>query len=240
MNEPRILVHALLLSLSLVTAGCATLPAVPKMEGQASAAVGIAVKVIGPLKFPTYNADVVYFTKVCADRKQCDTTVYSSNYARDGRVYWLNAPPGNYAAIAASFSVLNAPDVYIVYFPQKLIDLAQVHPEAGKLVYAGDYVLGSSIGVCPGDADDVQLSYAEQFEPGSPKCGLFKSTMGKLAKSQVVFVGAHAYPIGGYKYHYRGAIHEANRDPAHEKNFLMSAREDLADGGWQILLNEAR
>ncbi len=219
----------------LIAAGCATVPAVPKAENKSSSGIGIAIRLIGLLKIPTYDADVVYFAKACADQERCEETVYASNYAKDGRVYWLNAPPGDYVAIAASFAVLNAPDTYITYFPKKLINLTRVNVEMGKFVYAGNYVFDTSIGVCPGDADETQVYYAERFEPGSPKCGLLKPTLSKIAKLQVIFVGSHAFPIGGHMYHYRGSIHEASRDDSHEKDFLMRAQGDIAEGGWRIL-----
>jgi len=233
MYTPRSLV--LILFTVLIAAGCATVPAVPKVENKSSSGIGVVVRLIGPLKFPTYDADVVYFARACADQEKCEATVYASSYAKDGRVYWLNVPPGDYVAIAASFSVLNAPDTYITYFPKKLVNLTRVNVETGKFMYAGNYVLDTSIGICPSDADETQVYYAERFEPGSPKCGLLKTTMSKIAKAQVVFVGSHAFPIGGHMYHYRGSIHEASRDDSHEKGFLMRAQEDIAEGGWRIL-----
>lgn len=197
------------------------------------AVVGISVRVRGPMSFPTYDADTVYFVKRCEPGETCDERLHASSHATHGRAYWVDAEPGAYVAVAASFQVLGAPDLYFVYFPSEVIEASLVQAVPGGIAFAGSYVLSTSIGLCADTAEPVQLKYAEQIDLGSPKCGLVKSTLGKLAEGKYVIVGGKALPVGGYLYHYRGLAHTARRGADDEAKFLSQAPRDLADGAIQ-------
>jgi hypothetical protein len=82
--------------------------------------------------------------------------------------------------VAASFQVLGALDLYIVYFPNEVIEASLVQAVPGGIAFAGSYVLSTSIGLCADTSEAVQLKYAEGIDPSLPKCGLVKSTLGKL------------------------------------------------------------
>lgn len=228
-----------ILALLLALGACASNPVVVQSRPE-SAGIGLSVKVINSMILPvTYNADVVYFAKNCIPSAPCDNHIYISNYAKDGRVYWLDAPPGEYVAVATSFRQFGDPNNYITYFPAEIIQKTQVRVEQGKFAYLGDYTFDMYLGVCPDKADASQLRYAELFAPGTAKCGFLKIVGDKFASTPVIFVGNQAYAAGGGDYHYRGALRQASRDDATRQAFIARARKDLESKGWDAQLEQA-
>lgn len=225
----------LTLLLSVFTAGCVTTPTVPNMKAQDGSGLGIAIKLRGPLGFPTYDAQIVYFVRLDAGRDLHPETVYVSNFAKDGRVYLLNAAPGEYAAIAASFTALG-PDLYLTYFPEDIAELTRVLVDSATFQYAGSYLVDMSIGLCEGEADETQLYFSERFAPGSPKCGLVKPLLHKVAKGPLVIIGSNVILSGASTYHYRGSLREVKRDNSDKNEFLIKAQEDLVEGGWRSVI----
>lgn len=228
MSTSRSVVLVLFASLALV--GCATPMPVPKLEQQESSAVGMAVKTRAPLGWPTEEPQVVFFVKLDGDRGIRQLSIMRSNYAKDGRIYLLNVPPGDYAAVASfyaknpipaapaqpglSVSVSIGRTGYTTYFPEELVEQTRVSVGKGQFVFAGSYVVSTSVGLT--EADPIQLHYAEVIAPGIPKSGVGHMFSGD--------------------YHYRGSIHESKRDDDAKSEFLMKAREDLAKGGWSALI----
>lgn len=144
----------------------------------------------------------------------------------------MNVPPGDYAAVAAfytkkavpaapaqpgfSVSVSMGRTSYTTYFPNELVEQTRVSVGKGQLVFAGSYVVSTSTGLS--EADPIQLHYAEVIAPGAAKSGI-----------------GHVFSFSG-NYHYRGSIHESKRDDDAKSEFLLKAREDLAEGGWSALI----
>ena len=191
--------------------------------------------------FPvTYSADVVYFSKYCAAPEPCDNKIYISNYSKDGRIYWLDAPPGEYVAVAAAFRLFADPNNYITYFPEAIIRKTLMRVEKGGFVYLGDYTLDMFLGVCPDKADASQLRYAELFAPGAEKCGFFKIIGEKLSTTPVLFIGNHAYAAAGGDFHYRGELRQMGLDDDLMLAFVAKARKDLQARGWNEQLNRAK
>jgi hypothetical protein len=246
MYELRFLV--LMLLTLVVAAGCATVPAVPNVESVDSSGIGIEVWLNFPHGFSKRGASVVYFTRFGADQEGREETVYASNYQKDGRVYLLNVPPGDYVAVAAALvahgskpltDLSNLPkDIQFVYFPQELVNQTRVLVDKGQFAYAGSYVIDASYGICAGVADDIQIHYAERFEPGTSKCGikqLLGQTSRMVLKGNFVIVGGHIFSTADVLTHYRGSIHDANWDEHNKIEFFRKAQGDLAEGGWRIL-----
>jgi len=229
--DARLLIRLVFLLVSL--AACATAP-VPRAEDSSRSGIGIDVQFEFPISFfLTYGADGVYFASSCKSiTTGCDEKLYPSNFAKDGRIYLLNAPPGVYEAVASIYLWGVA---YIAYFPQKLVAQTRAKVEKGTFAYAGTYVIKLSLGICPGEADETQLFYAEKFQPGTPKCSLIDSTASKLSQAHYIFVGT-GFVAYGYVNHYRASIIKAYRDETHEHAFLEKAQKDLASGGWHIPL----
>jgi hypothetical protein len=219
---------------------CATGPSAPIQAGNESAGVGLSVKVVNSMVVPiTYKADAVYFAKHCVPSEPCDSNIYISNYAKDGRIYWLDAPPGEYAAVATSFRQFADPNNYITYFPEELIQKTVVRVEKGRFTYLGDFALDMFLGICPDKADKSQVRYAELFAPNTAKCGFMNIVGGKLASTPVVFIGNQFYAAGAGDYHYRGAIRQFGRDSTLMHEFISNARKDLEGKGWDSRLEQA-
>ncbi len=194
-----------------------------------TAVIGMEVKIRGPLSFPTYSADIVYFVRKCDGEDDCNGALIPSTFAKKGRAYLVGAKPGNYVAVAALFQVLNTQDRYVAYFPTAMIDATATQVSEGDARHlVGSFVLGTSIGLCRESAEPQQLDYAELIDPGSVKCGMAGTVMDKIARSNPVIVGGIAVPTGGPVYHYRGLAKEAHRGPADLERLEGLAEADLA------------
>lgn len=190
----------------------------------------LEVKVRGPMGFPTYDADTVFFVRRCAADAGCDGTLIPSRFARKGRAYLVDVAPGQYVAVAAMFQVLGAADQYLVYFPQSIIDATDSEAAAGGgIIAAGSYVLGMSPSLCPDTAEPQQLAYAEMVEPDTKKCGFAKIVMDKVARSGPIIVGGIAIPTNALLYHNRGTAKESHREPAALERLKQMAAADLAE-----------
>lgn len=223
--------------------GCASMaPQIPPPHDSDSAGlfIDIKVRVSGLL---TYRADIVYFVKNCLEKsEQCDNRLIASNYAKEGRIYLLNATPGEYRAVAAAFDagIPGDDNLYFTYFPNSLINSASIQAAPNSLAFAGSYLVSASYGVCPDSAEAIQLKYAELIEPGTPKCGLFKMTMHKLASGDFIFVGGKAYSVGKQTYHYRGTAYEKQDALGGQTDYFESASNDLIGTGWEGLIKIGR
>lgn len=215
-------------------AGCASLAPVPP-EGEQSAGVGIYVEV-QVSGFVTYRADTIYFVKRCLARNGCDEKLIASNYSKEGRVYWLNAEPGEYLAVAAAFESGMVGDIslYFAYFPEALSVASTVEIRPGHFSYAGSYKVQASHGLCPDNAESGQLKYAQRVDPDSPKCGFLQPLLHKLSKADLVYIGGKAYSVGAQTYHYRGTGYEVLAGRNEQAAFVTRARQDLSGSGWRL------
>lgn len=225
--------YGMALPMLLFVAGCASLPPASPPASENSSALGmfVEVRVSG---LATYRADTVYFIKRCPASGPCDDRLIPSNYAKDGRVYLLNAEPGEYRAVLAAFEsgVPGDRSIYFAYFPESLVARSATAIESKGLVYAGRYKLFASLGLCPDNAEPGQLKYAQVIEPDSPKCGFWQPLAYKLSKADFIFIGGKAYSVGKQTFHYRGTTYEATRDDASE--FSARAQVDLSGAGWKF------
>lgn len=219
MTERQSARRAWLLAAILAGGACRSIPVAPANDD--ASAVGIAVQIRAPIGFPTYSADTVYFQRRCPEARECDRQLHASNHATRGRLYWLNALPGDYVAVAASFTVLGHPTLYVTYFPDELVRQTSVRISEGSFAYAGTYVLGTRIGICPAHADQTQVETARSLGMSLPGCGLVDMFFGMLA-------------AGTTTYSYRGEIEIARHADADRAEFLERAQVDLAASGWRV------
>lgn len=221
-----ILVSLIIIALS----ACASLPPPKPLEPE-SAAIGISLKLQGPIKLFKNEAARVFFVKV--DRKDNPynkTQLISSNYVKGNQVYLLNAKPGQYAAVAAFYdkdSPLFPPSSpsggvsvsvtysrktqYTTYFSKEIIENTLVEAKPGTMTFMGDYVVDMSLRFK--DADDAQLHYYRLIAPNEENKNAFLSLIS----------GDH---------HYRGSPHEMNHDKQAEIRFLTHAIETFGGSGW--------
>jgi hypothetical protein len=196
------------------------------------AAIGIEVQMRPPLPLGVYDAAGVYFAGTNNDGEPDLSKLYATHLASSGRAYALNVPPGRYVAVAAIFKPPFAPQ-YIVYLPRDLVIQSATQADAGRLVFAGRYVVDTMIGVCPDKADPLQVRIAETVSPGVPKCGLLRMAMHQTLTNPVVVIGGSAFPLGG-TVHYGGVSREAHRDDDAQRTFVEAAKTDLRGTGWEL------
>ena len=214
----------------LLIAGCASMP-VPKMEDSQTSAIGIQIETQAPIGIINRKPDRIFFVQIDHEGDIRQNQVIPSNFAKDGRIYFLNARPGTYAAVAAfrsqsglpfgpapqpgvSVSVAIGKTGYTTYFSKDLIEATKVKVGRGEFVFMGNYVVNQEVGLK--DAEPIQNHYAELIAPGSSKTGF-----GHLLSGD---------------YHYRGTVSEGKRDKAAKAEFAKRSTEDLAEGGWAQII----
>ena len=212
-----------ILSILLIT-GCASMP-VPRMADPQASAIGIQIKTQAPIGIFSNKPDRIYFVKLDNEGDITQNQFAPSNFAKDGRIYLLNAEPGKYAAVAAFRSQAGSPFApapqsgvsvsigrtgYTTYFSKELIEATKIDVGRGEVVFMGSYVVNQSVGL--EDAEPIQNHYAELIAPGSSKSGF-----GHLLSGD---------------YHYRGMVSDSKRDSDARTEFFEKARDDLEEGGW--------
>lgn len=229
--------HGLLVLAPIILVGCATVQPVPQLTRPESSGLGIAIKLRAPITWFSKEPDVIYFAKVDEEQDLLQPQkhqIIQSNYAKDGRVYLLNAPPGTYVAVAAflsqapvlpaappgpgvsvSFSIVTGRRGYTTYFPKDVVEQTRIKVGERDFAFMGSYVVDQSVGL--GEADPVQTHYSNIIAPGAGRGGL----LGQMFSGD---------------YHYRGTNYEVKNDDQTRNEFFGKAREDLAEGGWAARL----
>ncbi len=222
--------------------GCAgTLPP-PKPLDSERAAIGIAVKLRAPVRIFSRKPNVVYFIKLdevdslaAANYQVPSHQITQSSYSKDGQFYLLNALPGRYAVVASfeveelrpdppsapsgsglsiSFDLDSNELKYTAFFSKDIIKLTEVTVAPGAIVFMGNYVIDESYGLK--GADEAQAYYCNLITPGANTSLLGAAFTGKS--------------------YYKGSLHEHQRDPQTEMNFLIKAQEYLQGAGWENLI----
>jgi len=220
--------------LVLFLAGCAAVP-VPKMEQTDASGIAISVKVKAPpFGFPTESAVKVFFARIDGSGSIQQSEVIPSNYNKDGRVYLLNATPGEYVAVAASLPRQSAspgpaaPGLSvtvtltkqnITFFQKEVVDQIRVSVGKAQMVCAGDYILSASL---LGERDAIQRHYETVI------LGLDEP----LTTAEIVMRGGG----WGKSASWRGMLHEAKNGDDAKSDCFRKAKEDLAEGGWHMLI----
>ena len=232
-----------------ILVGCASTPPLPAPHGVNAAALTIRVDLRLPLQDWLKSADAVatavYFVKDCPPSDPpCDDRLIPSNHESRGRVYLLNAEPGEYRPVAAAYQsdvyyVIGAAHVVnVVYFPDALVSSSGVQVQAGRLSDAGYHRVHAVQEVCATTADPGQLRYAELMEPGVRKCGLLGILTDSMRRSlrsvtNPLVIGNKAYPAGTGANHFCGVSYETLR-VAPDAQALEESRKELEGAGWSF------
>ncbi len=197
---------------------CAIQLPAPTPQDGASAGIGVLVKTRAPIKLFSNKVDSVKFVRLEGnDRSQyISTQPIASNYNKDGYIYLLNAPPGRYAAVAASDIQSHAEgnQRFSTYFSRDLVKATEVTVEPGRIVFMGEFIVDTSTSF--EDADDVQSHYLRLISPGVEGRSTFWGSM----------MGDN---------HYTGTLHEVNQDEEARDRFLATTRENLGEVGWLVV-----
>jgi hypothetical protein len=170
----------------------------PPQPVSGTGAVGISLRGWSPGGADRLEAVEVWLVR--ADRgggPYLSNDLIPSNYAgKDGRVYLLNAEPGEYAVVAfrtRGGSLLAVRDKQWVFHEKKLIDATTVTVSAGVLAFAGDYAVGGTAwragaeDMDPGNpyaADESQVHYLGLMFPDAEG----KSTLARIYGSNPVYL----------------------------------------------------
>ncbi|MEZ5330977.1 MAG: hypothetical protein R2991_02745 [Thermoanaerobaculia bacterium] len=185
----------LLLAAGLLVA--AADPAPPDPE-PGKGAIGVSLRGWSPGGADRLEAVEVRFVRADrGDGPYLSNDLIESNYAgKDGRVYLLNAEPGEYAAVAfrtRGGSLFAVRDKQWLFHEKKLIDATTVTVHAGALSFAGDYGVGGTIwrGGAedmregnPYAADESQVHYLALMFPEAEG----KSTLARIYGSHPVYL----------------------------------------------------
>lgn len=207
--------------------GCASVPPPERTDVNASI-IGIKVKIRAPLmKVFGTPAEIVYFVRTDTEDPLVKDTLIPSNYASGGYLYLLNAPPGRYSAVAASYTAQSAPmgstanlgggfsvstsvsysAGIMTYFPSDAIEKALVTVEPSSVVFMGEFVLDRALSM--NDADEAQMYYYRQVAPGAED-------------RNFLLRGPH----------FKGSLHAWDRDEDARREFLAHTEGRLAESGW--------
>lgn len=214
---------------ALSVAACKSLPPV-QPESDKAAALGVQVELVAPLSlFGGQYAEKVYLVRVNGGEVKTKAGIISSTWTNGERTYVFNVEPGEYAIVAAEYSVTSqgqtstAPvggnatlsvttgggtSVYTTFMPRDVVEASRIKVEAGKLAFMGAFVVKMSKGF--DEADDVQKHYAEILAPGS-------TTASGVA--------------GFFQTKYSGRM-ERKTGQEGRAAFLHKAREDFGETRW--------
>ncbi len=215
----------------LLIAGCAVQPGpVPtKPADPETSAIGIQIKIEYPVGWGSWEPTRVYFVKIDDEGDIIQDQVIPSNFAKDGRIYLLNAEPGKYAAVVSHISNHSGRQypgggssaTATTYFSKELIEATKVNVGLGEFAFMGSYVVKTLavwnwVFADPVQYDPVQDHYRNLVRP--------------TTQYSVCSIGSDSRRC------YYGRVGEAKRDDDTRAEFISSARDDLAEGGWESIL----
>lgn len=237
------------LGVTLLAACASAPPRLPAPLGPDAAAITIQIHLRLPIQEWLKSADVtattVFFVKVCPPSGlPCVEKLIPSNHESQGRVYLVNAEPGEYRPVAAAYQTAvfygigAAHVVNIAYLPDAAAREAAVQVLPGRIADAGHYRVHAVEEVCPDTADPGQLRHAELMEPGVRKCGIVASLVDSIRRSlsdigsRPVY-GNKAFPHHAGANHFRGVRHETLRAGS-DALVIEEARRELEAAGWSF------
>ncbi len=194
-----------LLALIGLTACATTVTPLPKMLGPQAAGVGISIRIHSALR--SQEPDAAYFVRVDDRDNVFGLYTLRSNYAKGHNAYLLNAKPGLYAVVAASYTQ-SLPGLSIdrvAYFPEDLIRKTIVEVKPGTLSYMGTFEVDMAAMAGFRSADRAQEYYRAKV--GTSPVNTFQSMEKK-----------------------------SMREPASEEKFYEKAREDFSESEWSRIL----
>ena len=208
--------HGPVVFVAIILGGCAAPQPIPEMSQPQSAGFGIEIALKLPVGIFGAQPDEVFFARIDNKDGLLQQQGFRSNYSKDGRAYFLNAPPGTYAAVGAFFSrqsqAFGMPPKtgYTTYFSKELVNHSKITVREGDFGFMGSYVVSMSVGL--EGADEVQAHYKNAIAPGAATGTFLMGYTGDV--------------------HYRGMMAERRSDEQSRKDFFQNARDDLAGSAW--------
>lgn len=236
-KKPVLLITGLMISISL--AGCmAGNVKVSQPESQVAAGIVIKIPGICPPLIPCSNQTVT-FAKLGENDEIISSEIYQTSIMRSNHYYLLNAKPGKYVAVAASYSrsagvggsMGNVSGIVTrtfgdnILFSSELVKKTEVELMPGSLAIMGKFDFGingrmaivSSASKFLKDADSVQAHYAKAIDSEMESRG---------ATSSIKF--------------YRGTLKSVSTDTNAKQKLLESAEKHIGAGGWSSQLTNSK
>ncbi len=137
--------------------------------------IGVTIRAIPPAKIGKMTAVQVYFVRPAEGGDALNAEyVIRSNYAKKKQVYFLNAKPGHYLAVAARLSGRGTGFKYEAFFSMEMLPKMEVTVVPGKLVFMGDFLLETSTKM--EEADRAQSHFYRLISPEAASKGLMGRT----------------------------------------------------------------
>ena len=174
---PRVVFTSLLLLSPFAEAEGAPLPQPDPERGS----IGVTIRAIAPAKTGKMTAVQVYFVRATKGGDVLNAEyVIPSNYSKKKQVYFLNAKPGRYVAVAAVFSRPMTGFKLQAFFSMEMLPEMEVTVVPGKLVFMGDFLLNTSTKM--EEADRVQSHFYRLIWPEAARMDSMQRTFsGKAA-----------------------------------------------------------
>ena len=190
-----------------------------------SSVLGVVINLVGGAE----RIDEVYFVRLgTTDRVRGHFPRLRSNFRRGDRFYLLNAPPGRYAAVAASKrdpgavsrrSFYSPNTFHTTYFGEPMIRKTIVEVEPGRFAFMGTFSVRKDLDFYAGD--ETQAHYRSLIEP----------TLKDPYQPGVADPEYNSFSYGAL-------LLTADREPRTEAIFLNAALGDLEKSGWESLLRK--
>ena len=228
---------ALSAGLASLVANCGPPPRAPEPIDPERGAIGIQASMRKPIGIGSDAAQIVYFARL--EEGDGIETVYAcenvvaTNFAEGDRLLLLNARPGTYAAVAATFAKQDLasmtpqtgtsvpstvaggePVTYRTYFTKDVIARTCFTIAPGSFTYIGALKIGTSIRMT--GCDEAQRHYQQVIE--GPIANQF--ILGRLGKDVS----------------WRGSLLELRDDAASEQDFVAKVGVHLQGTGWVRVL----
>lgn len=215
--------HGLVALAAVALVGCETTPRQAELARADGAAIGIQLKGTGALgALSTQTPTQAFFVKLEGDGLISEDLV-RSNFERDGRVYLLNAAPGQYAVVASALPQPSpfphgTPGQAVTFFSRDLVEMTRVMVKPNELAFVGKFEVTLSMAISGGD--DVQLHYRRLITPAAPPAGLLKGMLQAMGGDTSTW----------------GSLRSRDQSAAARAEFVKSALGDLAGQGWDAQL----
>lgn len=237
-NRPQNALPAILtFSLLLILGGCATVPAPEPMAPTSSA---IMIKVPNPCPpLAACKNKSLTFARLTEDDNVLSGELQQTAVSYDDHYYLLNAEPGQYVAVAISYSrsttsSMNSGNTQFgfsrtlgetILLSEQAVERSLVTVSAGELAVMGAFELNieGRMSLAPRasaflrDADATQTHYAYQIDPQLENRGV----------------------VSSYKY-YRGTYQSDDRSGPVREELLNKAAKHIGEQGWSAQIGNAR
>ena len=137
--------------------------------------IGVTIRAIPPAKIGKMTAVQVYFVRLAEGGDVLDAEyVVPSNYSKKKQVYFLNAKPGRYIAVAARLKGGGAGFKYEAFFSMEMLPEMEVTVVPGELVFMGDFLQNTSSKMK--EADRAQSHFYRLILPEAARQGFMART----------------------------------------------------------------